>query len=108
MDGAVLMSQRMELLAFGAEIAGTLPSVKTVHAAQDIEALNTLEESTTGVGTRHRSVYRLCEQLPWLLALVQSQDGRIRMVKNHHQRVTYWDQFGVGQGTLDYGSAGQR
>ena len=98
MDGAVLMTQRLELLAFGTEIAGTLPAVNTVYAAHDIEAIKTLEESTTGVGTRHRSVYRLCAQLPWMLSIVQSQDGRIRMVKNHLDRVTYWDQFGVGQG----------
>lgn len=95
-DGAVLLSQRLELLAFGAEIHGNLPAVEQVEMALDIEALETRTESTDGVGTRHRSVYRLCAQLPWLLALVQSQDGRIRMVKQHMGKVTYWDQFGVG------------
>ena len=98
MDGAVLMTQRLELLAFGAEIAGNLPAVDHVEAAQDIEAVETRTEATHGVGTRHRSVYRLSAQLPWLLGLVQSQDGRIRMVKQHNGRVTYWDQFGVGGG----------
>ncbi len=98
MDGAVLMSQSLELLAFGVEIAGNLPAVAQVEAALDIEAEDTRTEGTEGVGTRHRSVYRLCAQLPWLLALVQSQDGRIRMVKQHQGKVTYWDQFGVGSG----------
>ncbi|MBS2037715.1 hypothetical protein JST97_22215 [bacterium] len=98
MDGAVLMTQGLELLAFGAEIAGNLPAVKEVEVALDIEAAATRTESTLGVGTRHRSVYRLCAQLPWLLALVQSQDGRIRMVKQYNGNVTYWDQFGVGTG----------
>lgn len=98
MDGAVLISQRLEVLAFGAEIAGNLPAVREVEAALDIEAVNTQTEGTAGVGTRHRSVYRLCAQLPWLLALVQSQDGRIRLVKQHKDKVTYWDQFGIGSG----------
>ncbi|MFN8610122.1 MAG: hypothetical protein U0931_21445 [Vulcanimicrobiota bacterium] len=98
MDGAVLMTQRLELLAFGVEIAGSLPAVDEVEVALDIEAAETRREPTMGVGTRHRSVYRLCAQLPWMLAMVQSQDGRIRMVKQHNGKVTYWDQFGVGTG----------
>lgn len=101
MDGAVLMTQRLEVLAFGTEIAGNLPAVHEVEVALDIEAASTQTEGTAGVGTRHRSVYRLCAQLPWLLALVQSQDGRIRMVKQHNAKVTYWDQFGVGSGLND-------
>lgn len=101
MDGAVLISQRLEILAFGAEIAGNLPAVPEVEAALDIEAAATRTESTAGVGTRHRSVYRLCAQLPRLLGIVQSQDGRIRMVKQHDGKVTYWDQFGVGTGLSD-------
>ncbi len=96
MDGAVIMTQRLELLGFGAEIAGNLPPVLQVQAALDVEAEETRSEETAGVGTRHRSVYRLCAQLPWLLGLVQSQDGRIRMVKQHRDQVTYWDQFGFG------------
>lgn len=101
MDGAVLLTQRLEVLAFGAEIAGNLPAVDEVEAALDIEAASTQSELTAGVGTRHRSVYRLCAQIPWVLALVQSQDGRIRMVKQHKGKVTYWDQFGVGSGVGD-------
>ena len=96
-----MISQRLEILAFGAEIAGNLPAVGEVEAALDIEAAATRTESTAGVGTRHRSVYRLCAQLPRMLGIVQSQDGRIRMVKQHEGKVTYWDQFGVGTGLSD-------
>ena len=90
-DGAVVMSKRFELLGFGGEILGTLPSVTTVHQALDPEGERTAEESTDGVGTRHRSAYRLCGALPGAVALVVSQDGNARFVTQVAGRVVYWD-----------------
>ena len=95
-DGAALLTQRLELLGFGVEIAGNLPAVGVVQRAEDIEAKRTTDESTEGVGTRHRSAYRLCAQLPDLLALVLSQDGRIQLIKQFKGQVTCWDQLSTG------------
>ena len=91
-DGAVVMTQRFELLGFGGEISGELPAVKTVARALDVEADETVEESAEGVGTRHRSAYRLCKELPDVIAVVISQDGNVRFVKCKDDAVTYWDQ----------------
>lgn len=90
-DGACVMTQRLELLGFGGEISGELPPVRTVARALDIEAHATVEESTEGVGTRHRSAYRLCNALPDVIAVVVSQDGNVRFVKSKDGVVTYWD-----------------
>ena len=91
-DGAVVMTQRFELLGFGGEISGELPSIKTVSKALDIEGDETMEEPTEGLGTRHRSAFRLCYALPDVIAVVVSQDGNVRFVKQKDGAVMYWDQ----------------
>jgi DisA bacterial checkpoint controller nucleotide-binding len=91
-DGAVVMTQRYEILGFGGEISGDLPAVETVQRALDVEADETIEETTEGVGTRHRSAYRLCKALGTVIAVVISQDGNVRFIKRKNGAVTYWDQ----------------
>ena len=91
-DGAVVMTRRFELLGFGGEISGELEPVHAVRKAIDLEGESTLEESTQGVGTRHRSAYRLAAALPDVLLVVVSQDGDARFVRNKDGRVTGWDQ----------------
>ena len=91
-DGAVVLTKAFEVLGFGGEINGELPGVVAVRRAVDLEGDEFEEEFTQSVGTRHRSAYRLCLAVPDALAIVISQDGAVRFVKNHHGVVTYWDQ----------------
>jgi hypothetical protein len=91
-DGAVAMTQRFEVLGFGGEISGRLPSIETVARALDVEADVVAKESVGDVGTRHRSAYRLCNALGDVIAVVISQDGNVRFVKRKNEAVTYWDQ----------------
>jgi hypothetical protein len=90
-DGAVVLSTRWEVLGFAAEIVGDLPDVPRVAVARDVEATRRTFESTDGVGTRHRSVYRLCAALHEAMAIVVSQDGAVRWVAWHEGEVTCWD-----------------
>jgi hypothetical protein len=90
-DGAVVMSKRFELLGFGGEISGALPAAVAVRRALDLEGERKVRESTDGVGTRHRSVYRLCNALPGAVAVVVSQDGNVRFVRRADGDLTYWD-----------------
>ena len=66
--------------------------MRTVARALDVEGKRAVQESTEGVGTRHRSVYRLCSELKEAVAVVISQDGGARFVKWKDRAVTYWDQ----------------
>ncbi len=91
-DGAAVLTKRFELLGFGAEISGKLPEVRTVARALDVEGKRTVQESIEGVGTRHRSAYRLCSELKEAVAVVISQDGGARFVKWKDGALTYWDQ----------------
>ena len=59
--------------------------------ALDLEGKRTLEQSTDGVGTRHRSAYRLCNALPGAVAVVVSQDGNVRFVRRTDGGVAYWE-----------------
>ncbi len=91
-DGAVVMTQRFELLGFGGEISGALPAVRTVARALDVEGDYIVKEPTEGVGTRHRSAYRFCNGIIDAIAVVVSQDGNARWIKWKDGMVTYWDQ----------------
>jgi len=95
-DGAVVMNKRFEVIGFGGEIVGDLPDVPRVMRARDLEGEEREEERTDGVGTRHRSLYRLCAAVPAAIGIVVSQDGSVRLVANKNGVVTYWDQLGTG------------
>ena len=90
-DGAVVLTRRFEILGFGAEIAGDLPAVREVRRGLDLEADAYSTEVVDGVGTRHRSAYRLCAAEPSAIAIVASQDGGVRFVTSHRGAVTYWE-----------------
>ena len=91
-DGAVVLTNRNHMLGFGGMIKGDFDQVNIVVRALDAEGDQRLEELTENVGTRHRSVYSLCHQIPEALGIVISQDGNARFIKRRNGRVTYWEQ----------------
>jgi hypothetical protein len=95
-DGAVLLTDSLEILGFGVEIAGELPEVSRVARAHDLDAGQRTWVRTDRVGTRHRSAYRLCQAVRDALALVVSQDGGLRFIRWHDQSVAYWEQVATG------------
>ena len=88
-----MLNRRFEVLGFGAEISGELPLPREVFRAVDVEATEVVPEDTDGVGSRHRSVFRLCLQFPGFLGVVVSQDGRVLVIQNLNGRVLAWDQL---------------
>jgi hypothetical protein len=92
-DGALVLDKQFQLLGFGGIISGSLEDTKYVDRSVDVEGTEIETEEVLGVGTRHRSVYRLISARPDVLAIVISQDGDVRFVHNLRGRVTYWDQM---------------
>jgi len=90
-DGAVVVTRDFDLLGFGGEIAGALSEVHSVAHALDLEGVTYGIETTEDVGTRHRSVYRLCNVSPDVLGIVVSQDGGVRFIRRNGPYVMYWD-----------------
>src|SRR5262249_2722069 len=89
-DGAVVLTQRFEIIGFGAEIASPRADLPEVACARDVEGVQRTFESVERVGTRHRSAYRFCASVRDALAVVVSQDGDVRFVRWHRDAVTYW------------------
>jgi hypothetical protein len=90
-DGAVVLSKKLDVLGFGGEIAGELPQIREVRRALDLEGDKYVIESLEGTGTRHRSAYRFCAACPKALAVVVSQDGDVRFATFQSGAVTYWN-----------------
>ena len=93
-DGAVVLARPLGIVGFGGEICGRLKHVDFVWRALDREGLRGENEATSGVGTRHRSVYRLCNSLPTASAHRRvAGRGGVRIVRQVDGRVTYWEQL---------------
>jgi hypothetical protein len=94
-DGAVLLTDTFEVLGFGGEIVGTLPEIRSVRRALDLEATVWEAVPIDHVGTRHRSAYRLCAQEPEAVAIVVSHDGGVQFVSCRDGAPTYWEHVPV-------------
>jgi hypothetical protein len=92
-DGAVVMTQRLELVGFGAQISGKLEHVDSVAQALDPEGFEIHKEQTDCVGSRHNSAYSLCSAQHDVLAVVVSQDGTAQIIKWNDGMVTVWEQL---------------
>jgi hypothetical protein len=92
-DGALVVTQALDLVGFGAELRFEATGLKSVRHALDLEGEIWANEPLDNVGTRHRAVYRFCLGYPRCLAMVVSQDGSVQFVRNHNGAVTYWNQL---------------
>lgn len=89
-DGAVVTSSRGPL-GFGGMIVGSLDKLTEVAIASDVEGKMVSLAKIEGYGSRHRSVYHLCNALHQVMAIVVSQDGNVQLAKWRNGIVTCWD-----------------
>lgn len=91
-DGALVLTRRLEVHGFGAEISSQLPAVEQVWRSLDLEGTRVVPDLAERFGTRHRSVFRLCNRYPDVIAIVISQDGQIRFVRHMKEHgVVYFE-----------------
>ncbi len=90
-DGAVVTTEGLELIGFGAIIQGTMAMGGSVALALDPEAARRQVELVESVGTRHRSLYYLCDKLQDVLGIIVSQDAKARVITWSRDMVTCWD-----------------
>jgi hypothetical protein len=95
-DGAVLLTKRFEVIAFGVEILSGVSSPARIRRALDTEGEICIEDEEENVGTRHRAAYRFIQNQPTGLATVVSQDGGVRFVTSIGGDVVYFEQHLVG------------
>ena len=73
-DGALIVTQTLELIGFGAELRFEARELKSVRHALDLEGEIWANVPLDNMGTRHRAVYRFCKGYPRCVAMVVSQD----------------------------------
>jgi len=89
-DGAVVAGSR-GALGFGGMIVGSLDKLTEVAIANDTEGKMVTLAKIEGYGSRHRSVYHLCNTIHNVIAIVVSQDGNVQLAKWRNGIVTCWD-----------------
>jgi hypothetical protein len=94
-DGAVIITDRLRLLGFGAEIIAISQSLQAVKVVTDFA--NNVGENVNieHFGTRHRSAFRFCSSLENSVAFIVSQDGEIRVAKRVGPEVVVWSNINV-------------
>jgi hypothetical protein len=90
-DGAVVISQRQEIMGFGGMILGSFDKVSLVARSLDFEGESKVLEPVDRAGMRHRAVYHLCDEMRDALAVVISQDGGVNIVMWKNDIFTCWD-----------------
>lgn len=89
-DGAVVLTDRLRLLGFGAEITAISPRLNQVKVITDFEKNVGENKSIELFGTRHRSAFRFCSSFEDSVAFIISQDGEIKVTKRVGPDVVLW------------------
>jgi hypothetical protein len=95
-DGAVVITNKLHLLGFGAEIIATSPSLNKIKIITDFEKDIGEYIDIELFGTRHRSAFRFCSSFEDSVAFIVSQDGEIRIAKRVDSEVMLWSNINVG------------
>ncbi|MEU3649276.1 putative sensor domain DACNV-containing protein [Lentzea sp. NPDC034063] len=89
-DGAIVMTDRFEIIGFGAEVTATAPVLRTVLSCDNAEGTEVNSLSVESFGTRHRAAFRFSWCLPQVVAFVASEDGGVRAVRRVGDSVMTW------------------
>lgn len=93
-DGCVVLTSQLQVLGFGAVIGGRGPSDQvcqcTVAHPRTLEPEGYVSLSELGLGTRHQSAYRVCDEQAGAIAYVVSQDGGVRLFFSDADRIYMW------------------
>ena len=92
-DGALVLTQNLEIVGFGVEIRAPHIALDQVFRALDLEGEHLQAEPADQGGTRHRAAYRLCEAAPACLAVAVSQDGGVQLVHHNAGQIIFWSQL---------------
>ena len=89
-DGSVVLTDRLRLLGFGAEVTVPSPTLGSVRVVDRIDGTGGRSISIENYGTRHRAAFRLASSFEKSLIFVMSQDGGIKAVMRVGPDVVLW------------------
>ncbi len=89
-DGAVVMTENLHILGFGAEIIAISPSLNKVKVITDYKKNTGEFRNIELFGTRHRSAFRFCSSFENAITAIVSQHGGIKLAKRVGSNVLFW------------------
>jgi hypothetical protein len=98
-DGAVVLTDTLRIIGFGAEVMASFPGGDKVHVAHTAEANETKEVRFAEYGTRHRSAFRFVASMEPSVGFIMSQDGGVKAVKQVGSKLVMWPYFQIGSTT---------
>jgi hypothetical protein len=94
-DGALVLTQRLRVLGFGAVIKNLSAAPQSFKKCQDELCRRYVVSKTEAYGTRHKSAMALCRQLDCLV-FVLSHDGGVKALRRDGDEVLLWPSVDLG------------
>ncbi|MGQ0612233.1 MAG: putative sensor domain DACNV-containing protein [Planctomycetaceae bacterium] len=98
-DGCVVLNAQLQVTGFGGVIGGRGAGDAACQCAladpRTLQPQGYVTLAELGLGTRHQSAYRLCDEQAGTLAYVVSQDGGMRLFYGDGERVYLWHTQGL-------------
>ncbi len=95
-DGAVVLTDTLRIIGFGAEVTASFSGGDKVHVAHTAGAAETKEVRFAEYGTRHRSAFRFVASMEPSVGFIMSQDGGVKAVRQVGSTLVMWPYFQIG------------
>ena len=95
-DGAVVLTDTLRIIGFGAEVTASFSGGDKVQIANTTEAIETKEVRFSEYGTRHRSAFRFVACMEPSVGFIMSQDGGVKAVRQVGSKLVMWPYFQIG------------
>ncbi len=95
-DGAVVLTDTLRIIGFGAEVTASFSGGDKVHLAYTSDATETQEVRFAEYGTRHRSAFRFVASMEPSVGFIMSQDGGVKAVRQVGSKLVMWPYFQIG------------
>jgi len=95
-DGAVVLTDTLMIIGFGAEVMASFSGGDKVHVAHTAEATETEVVRFAEYGTRHRSAFRFVASMEPSVGFIMSRDGGVKAVRQVASKMVMWPYFQIG------------
>ncbi len=95
-DGALVLTNSLRVIGFGAEVIVPSPTLRMVKLAEDSSGTEGRLQPIDSFGTRHRSALRFCSSYEESVAFIVSQDGDVRAAKRIGPDLVLWSGIDIG------------
>lgn len=95
-DGAVVLTDTLQIIGFGAEVTANFLGEDKVHVSHTAEATETTVVRFAEYSTRHRSAFRFVASMEPSVGFIMSRDGGVKAVRQVGSKLVMWPYFQIG------------